>query len=154
MKNQWIFKGKVKDNNPMTNPADGWVEGFYYEDLCLDEDHNPVMKSFIRSGEMIWEVIPESVHIQTPVKDNDGNIIFDGDILNVMCNDGSHANCLMGFDEKRVGWGLMESHYFTGWKEGYFDESYNNTFLTNCLTHDTVIRILGNIYDNEKLLIS
>ena len=112
MKNQWIFKGKVKDNNPMTNPADGWVEGFYYEDLCLDEDHNPVM-----------------------------------------CNDGSHANCLMGFDEKRVGWGLMESHYFTGWKEGYFDESYNNTFLTNCLTHDMVIRILGNIYDNEKLLI-
>lgn len=148
MKKQWIFKGKVKDNNPMTNPSSGWVTGFYYQDLCQAE-----IKHFIRSGEMIWEVIPESVHIQTPVKDSDGNIIFDGDILNVMCNDGSQANCLMGFDEERVGWGLMEGHYFAGWKEGYFDESYNNTFLTNCLNHDTVIRIIGNIYDNEKLLI-
>lgn len=27
MKKQWIFKGKVKDNNPMTNPSSGWVTG-------------------------------------------------------------------------------------------------------------------------------
>ena len=59
----------VVTNDPMTNPADGWVTGFFYEDLCLDEQQKPVMKSFIRSGEMIWEVIPESVHASTPHQD-------------------------------------------------------------------------------------
>lgn len=147
------FKAKVVNNNPMINPSDGWVAGYYYEDLCLDKNKNPVMKSFIRSSEMIWEVIPESVHQQLPIKDSSGRILYDGDIVNVMCNDGSNENCLIGFDSERLGWGLMTAHYYTGLKEGHFkEESYNNTFLQNCINHDTAIRYIGNVFENEQLL--
>jgi len=153
IKHKCYFKAKVVHNDPMVNPSDGWVRGFYYEDLCLDKDSKPVMKSFIRSSEMIWEVIPESVCRQLPMNDSSGNVIYEGDILNIMCDDGSHANCLIGFDDKSMGWGLMEAHYYKLMKEGYFkDASFNNTFLQNCINHDTVIRILGNVYDNEQLL--
>ena len=52
-----------------------------------------------------------------------------------------------------MGWGLMEAHYYKFMKEGNFkDASFNNIFLQNCINHDTVIRILGNVYDNERLL--
>ena len=149
------YKAKVVRNNPMINPADGWVEGFYYEDLCLDKDHNPVMKSFIRSGEIIWEVIPESERQQLPIRDSSGKILYDGDIVNIRCNDGSNENCLLGFDTERMGWGLMTAHYYTALKEGYFkEESYNNSFLQNCINHDTVICYIGNVYDNENLLMA
>ena len=97
------FKAKVVHNDPMTNPADGWVTGFYYEDLCLDEDHNPVMKSFIRSGEMIWEVIPESVSNGTSllIPDVNGkNIqIFEGDIIAIY-EEGKYC----GWSEYVIGW--------------------------------------------------
>ena len=147
------YKAKVVHNDPMTNPADGWVEGFYYEDLCLDEDQNPVMKSFIRSGEMVWEVIAESVHQLLPIMDSSGRKLYDGDIVNVMCDDGSNENCLIGFDTERIGWGLMTAHYYTGLKEGHFkDETYNNTFLQNCINHDAAIRYIGNVFENKHLL--
>lgn len=103
---------------------------------------------------MVWEVIPESVHQQLPIKDSSDKVLYEGDIVNVLCNDGSNENCLVGFDTERFGWGLMTAHYYTSLKHGYFkEESYNNAFLQNCLTHDTVVRIIGNIYDNEQLLI-
>ena len=150
---QHRFRGKVVHHDPMTNPENGYVEGFYYEDLCQDKEGKPVIKGFIRSGEMIWEVIIETVDIQTPCKDSDGRHIFSGDIVNVMFNDGSNANCLVGFDTASLGWGLMEAHHYRLQKEGYFKEdSYNNTFLQNCLKADAAIRIIGNIHENENLL--
>jgi len=74
------FRGRVVKNDPMTNPKDGWVVGFYYQDLCLDIKGSPVMKSFIRSGEMIWEVDTETVG-KFMGYDNQENEVFEGDIL-------------------------------------------------------------------------
>ena len=144
------FKGKVKNHDSMTNPENGWVEGLYFQDLCGGE-----IKHFIRSGEMIWEVIPESIHQQLPLKDTDGNILCDGDIVNILCNDGSNANCLIGFNKDDMAWGLMEAHYYKLMKEGHYKiDDFRNTFLLNCFKGDTVIRIMGNIFENEKLLMS
>lgn len=36
------FRGKVKNHNPMTNPENGWVEGYYFQDLTQGE-----MRSYI-----------------------------------------------------------------------------------------------------------
>jgi len=156
MMNKYLpkFKAMVVTNDPMTNPADGWVTGFFYEDLCLNEKQEPIMKSFIRSGEMIWEVIPESVHASTPLKDSDEKIIYDGDIVSVMFSDGSNAACLVGYDNSRMGFGLMDDRYFSLMKQGYFkEESYSNILLVDVIEREASIRIIGNIFENEKLLI-
>lgn len=52
------YRGKVVNHDPQTNPENGYVEGFYYQDL-----DNGVVKHYIFNCPMTWEVDPSSVHI-------------------------------------------------------------------------------------------
>lgn len=52
------YRGKVVNHDPMTNPENGYVEGFYFQDL-----DNGVVKHYIFNCPMTWEVDPASVHI-------------------------------------------------------------------------------------------
>lgn len=52
------YRGRVINHDPMTNPENGYVEGFYYQDL-----DNGVVKHYIFNCPMTWEVDPSSVHI-------------------------------------------------------------------------------------------
>ena len=52
------YRGKVVNHDPMTNPENGWVEGFYYQDL-----DNGVVKHYIFNCPMKWEVDPATVRI-------------------------------------------------------------------------------------------
>ena len=52
------YRGKVVNHDPMTNPDNGYVEGFYYQDL-----DNGVVKHYIFNCPMTWEVDPATVRI-------------------------------------------------------------------------------------------
>ena len=52
------YRGKVVNHDPMTNPENGYVEGFYYQDL-----DNGVVKHYIFNCPMTWEVDPVTVRI-------------------------------------------------------------------------------------------
>ena len=52
------YRGKVLNPDPMTNPDNGYVEGFYYQDL-----DNGVVKHYIFNCPMTWEVDPTTVRI-------------------------------------------------------------------------------------------
>ena len=52
------YRGKVVNHDPMTNPENGYVEGFYYQDL-----DNGVVKHYIFDCPMTWEVDPVTVRI-------------------------------------------------------------------------------------------
>jgi hypothetical protein len=52
------YRGRVINHDPMTNPENGYVEGFYYQDL-----DNGVVKHYIFNCPMTWEVDPTSVRI-------------------------------------------------------------------------------------------
>ena len=52
------YRGRVINNDPMTNPENGYVEGFYYQDL-----DNGVVKHYIFNCPMTWEVDPVTVRI-------------------------------------------------------------------------------------------
>lgn len=53
------YRGKVVNHDPMTNPENGYVEGFYYQDL----DPYGVLKHYIFNCPMTWEVDPSTVRI-------------------------------------------------------------------------------------------
>lgn len=52
------YRGKVVNHDPMTNPENGYVEGFYYQDL-----DDGVVKHYIFNCPMTWEVDPATVRI-------------------------------------------------------------------------------------------
>ena len=52
------YRGKVVNHDPMTNPENGYVEGFYYQDM-----DNGVVKHYIFNCPMTWEVDPVTVRI-------------------------------------------------------------------------------------------
>lgn len=52
------FRGKVLNPDLSTNPENGYVEGFYYQDL-----DNGVLKHYIFNCPMTWEVDPVTVRI-------------------------------------------------------------------------------------------
>ena len=52
------YKGKVVNPDPQTNPENGWVEGFYYQDL-----DNGTVKHYIINAPCTWEVDPATVVI-------------------------------------------------------------------------------------------
>ena len=52
------YRGKVINHDTMTNPENGYVECFYYQDL-----DNGVVKHYIFNCPMTWEVDPATVRI-------------------------------------------------------------------------------------------
>lgn len=52
------YRGKVVNHDSTTNPENGYVEGFYYQDL-----DNGVVKHYIFNCPMTWEVDPATVRI-------------------------------------------------------------------------------------------
>lgn len=52
------FRAKVLNSDPMTNPKNGYVEGFYYQDL-----DNGVVKHYIYNCPMTWDVDPTTIRI-------------------------------------------------------------------------------------------
>ncbi len=132
------FRGKVVHHDSMTNPDDGWVYGFYDQDL-----YNGEIKHYIISCPMIWRVIPETVSQYTGLKDKNGKEIYEGDILvskcleyvtgylEVLWSDEVAAFLAEDYNEYRQTTGNLE--YLSG---------FDTKFYTIC----------GNIHDNPELL--
>lgn len=145
------FRGKVKHHDPMTNPENGWVEGFYYQDLKGGE-----IKHFIKCAEMDWEIIPETLGQYTGLLDRNGKEIYEDDIL-------KGTSYLYGYQlangkqfnyEGFVEW---QSQCDVGlcWILSDLDDSgawdLKQTVHRNCIDFSTG-DIIGNIHDNPELL--
>ena len=135
MKREIKFRGKVKHHNPMTNPENGWVEGYYFQDLTQGE-----MRSYIFQPPCSWEVIPETIGQFTGLLDKNGKEIYEGDIIGCHNPDIKH---LIFYNEK----------------QGRFMAALNgdieNDFVGVCGLDDSrwnaSKEVIGNIHDNPEL---
>lgn len=146
------FRGKVLHNNPMVNPADGWVEGFYYQDLVNGE-----ISHFIRSSECEWLINPETLGQFTGLKDKHGKEIYEGDIIM------TYVIFAYNHEEIREFWRVGEirfiaggfnltncTNYYTRSMNGKSDIQPNPKSKFDFPAYRT--QIIGNIHDNPELL--
>lgn len=120
------FRAKVKHHNSMTNPENGWVEGYYFQDLTQGE-----MCSYIFQPPCSWEVLPETVGQFTGLLDKNEKEIWEHDIV-----DWNGVKLLVEFID------------------GIFcmRENYKNANLYDMFLERNEINVIGNMFDNPELL--
>ncbi len=124
MSRQIFFRAKVLRPNPMTAPGSGWVEGFYYQDLCKGE-----VRHFIKNCPCDWEIDPKSLGQAIGLLDRNGNDVYEGDIMEYKNNIGVVT-------------------YYAG--RGQF--LLKVKWLPPITMHNMKGTIIGNIHDNSELL--
>ena len=117
-----LFRGKTKDE---------WIYGNY---------HKTSERTIIQPERLFpFEVITETVGQYTGLTDNNGNKIFEGDIVaGDLIWQEKRKNGLVAF--KDGSFGLM-------WYRG--DVEQFNTFTSMC---NVEYEVIGNIHDNQELL--
>ena len=144
------FIGKVKHHDPMTNPKNGWVEGYYLQDLTQGE-----MRSYIFNCPCCWEVIPKTIGQFTGLLDKNGKEIYEGDIVHKK-EIGGYGYEYIGvvrYYEKdcRFGIDLTATDNFS--KRALFTDGEvqeNDGYCT--VTYTLEYEVLGNVFDNPELL--
>ena len=132
MKREIKFRGKVKHNNSIINPENGWVEGYYVQDLAQGK-----MRNYIFQPPCCWEVLHETIGQFTGLFDKNGKEIYEGDIVHLDTWEPyamqiafiEGAFCLADENETFLG----DIHYT------------NHAQINQCT-------ILGNIFDNSELM--
>lgn len=127
------FRSKVVNHDPMTNPENGWVEGYYLQDL-----DNGVVKHYIFNCPMKWEVIPETIGQFTGLHDKNDKEIYEGDIVL------SKLKRAREYDE------ILQICFDDGEYCGK-DKHGSSTSLSLLEDYHTV-EVIGNIHDNPELL--
>lgn len=130
-----LFRGKRIDNGE-------WVEGFYIAHLksahyiipCRTGGYASIYHGFY--VHKWYEVDPDTVGECTGLRDKNGKLIFEGDILD--CKSGMYERCKVIFNEFCSAFQLMCA------------DGFSDFFL--CSIDYTEMEIIGTIHDNPKLL--
>lgn len=124
--NRYICKAKRIDNNE-------WVEGYY---VCLNGDRHFIYTGYAETDCGTYypdchEVIPETVGQCTGLKDKNGKLIFEGDIIEYK------------FEYGKITYSESEAMYIA-------------EFDTWCTDFDHIeakdVEVISNIHDNPELL--
>ena len=130
------FRGKVKHHDPMTTPENGWVEGYYVQDLAQGE-----MRNYIFQPPCCWEVIPETVGQFTGLLDKNGKEIYEGDIICSYDSNGETITHYIEWKERDAVYRATNIKYplLGGWAyQDWIDEFEKE--------------VIGNVFDNPELL--
>lgn len=119
MEREILFRGKRKSNGK-------WIEGYIYKQIVnLNDEY------YIRRGDTDYLVVPETVGQFTGLTDNNGNKIFEGDIV---LSSSNSEQAVVKWDDYSACFLLS----FNGWCAD-FDIPYE-------------LEVIGNIHDNPELL--
>ena len=127
MNDRYLFRGKRKDGQ-------GWIEG----DLVHTRTTTQGVETEIYTLDMSYEVDPETVGQCTGLKDKNGKLIYEGDIVKGLFNFGLEIMSVCTFKDGAFG--------LTAKQCG----AYHLSAFTSLW--EVQYEVLGNIHDNPNLL--
>lgn len=78
--------------------------------------------------------------------------IYEGDVIYAEFKDKSSCKCLVGWDEEKLSFGLMDEYEYRSLEEGYKFPCFDSHILHNFHKHAIHFYVVGNIHDNPELL--
>ena len=129
MNDRYLFRGKRVDNGE-------WVVGYC---VCLNGNRHRIYTGCGNYYPGYFEVIPETVGQCTGLKDKNGKLIFEGDILMFTSDDGEKT-------PYKVKWSTSLAQYIISMGDRIFDTmDYWDKWIE-------YYEIIGNTHDNPELL--
>lgn len=126
-----LFRGKREDNGR-------WIKGDYQHFLC----ENDIYVYIGRWGEEMRSVKPETVGQFTGLIDNNGEKIFEGDIIRAKIEEGNHE----GFTWPDMPVGFQQGSFCLNDRNGYV------FCVLGAFAASVTFEVIGNIHDNPELL--
>ena len=103
-------------------------------------------------GWMQETVDPRTIGHFTGLYDQKRKEIYEGDIISYEFSDGSNALCIVGWNEEKVCFGIIE-RYAYNWKlKGYYSHSFDADKFIGYRKGTIKFEVVGNIHDNPELL--
>lgn len=139
MNREITFRGKRVDNGE-------WVYGWYAPLVCNDKTVIPSIKDYNGSD---WKVLHETIGQFTNLTDKNGNKIFEGDVVKII-------DKFVGYERFAfIEFGNPNAQYDWGWQlHPISKEPFAVAILhwVDMEASGAFIEVIGNIYDNKKLL--
>lgn len=151
MNDRYLYRAKRVDNGE-------WVEGYVFDDgfengrmfvggLVIEEYHGTACDDWNVTGINFYEVEASTICQRTGLKDKNGNLIWENDIV----HNGNYFVVKWNLSCARFDFALNNSHnipvgrwepMIIDWKNSDFKEYRNNIDF----------EVIGNIFDNSELL--
>lgn len=139
MKDRYLFKAKTaRIVDTYNNAEDGvWVKGSLKEDCGK---YTIFQFEFDRADYVPYEVDPDTICQCTGLKDKNGNLIWENDIVKHY-NDGAHPESYC------TGTVLWDENY-----AGFYRTSNEYGLSKPRISSDCIYEVVGNVFDNMELL--
>lgn len=141
MEDRYLYKAKRTDNGE-------WVQGYLFDDgfengrvfiggLVIEKYTGTACDDWTISGSCFCEVDKSTICQCTGLKDKNGNLIWENDIV----------NCLTEECRGCIGWNESEAGFYFNvlLEDGRFEEEYIYDYQDG-------IEVIGSIFDNPELL--
>jgi uncharacterized phage protein (TIGR01671 family) len=137
-----LFRGKTPKYEPFNEGNnDKWVEGHFCKDSFAEKTY--INENVGANNFFMYMVIPETVGEYTGLKDKNGKMIFEGDIV-----EATDSGCKKFY--RIIFYDAEMAHFGTKWPKAKGEFALEG--LTAYRIKIEGIRVVGNIHDNPELV--
>lgn len=141
---QIVFRGKTFKGK--------WIYGDLFRTPGNTGDGVAIQYWDETDGWMNEDIQVNTIGQYTGLYDKKDKPVFEGDIIYSEFSNGSHCNCLVGWNKEMGCYGIMDEYAYRSKLKGYDFPEFDPDVLYNFRNKGTKFEVIGNIHDSKDLL--